>query len=93
MAGTDYNDEPDDLARSIAKRAERNPAFPNMVDAALRERQEQRRAEENVERTSAGSVQTARSYRRNLTAIGMHTIERDYRARYQRNGTQRKRGS
>ena len=80
MTGIDFDHDGDDLARYIAKRAERDPGFPQLVESALQERREQRRA----------ATQCPSS--RDLTAISMHAVAREQRERYHRNGTQRKRG-
>ena len=86
MSGVGEQDERDDLAAYIAEQAKRDPGFPRAVADAL----EQRRA---LHRTAGQAGESAGSApRRELTKIGMHAIARDQRARYHRNGAQRKRG-
>ncbi len=97
MAGIDYNDEIDDLDASIAKREARNPAYREMHEAAFDtlERaflQQLAKEQASSEATARPSVAAGRTYRRDLTTIGMHAVDREPRERrYHRNSTQRKR--
>jgi hypothetical protein len=61
-----YEDGGSDLARYIAKRAKRNPAFPQMVEKSLRERQARRHADQADTAVAAGRKPAPK---RNIAAI------------------------